>query len=102
MLQRSVTLIRRLVCVRPSVSTSGALLVISAMIDYCKDKETRRRGDKEIRSRPLLVSLLVSLSPCLPLFSNSRVHPLGGAIYPLFVFPNRHVGLERINQPLAG
>src|SRR5690242_7254109 len=32
----------------------------------------------------------------------ARVNPFARAVVPLFAFPDRHVGLEGIDQPLAG
>ena len=66
--------------------------------------QTRRHGEGETRrfDRTLLLNLLVSLSACLPLFVQSWVYPLSRPVRPLFTFPNRHVVLERIDQPLAG
>src|SRR4029079_13268683 len=76
MLQRSVTLIRRLVCTRAERAVRGDVLVISGIT----------------RPRPGVAALWVG----------SGVYPFLGAVGPLFAFPDRHVVLERIDQPLAG
>src|SRR5438105_2906372 len=77
MLQRSVTLIRKLVCTRPRRSVRGDLLVISGIITF---------------ARPAVAAL----------WFDAGVYPFVRSVGPLFAFPNRHILLERVDQPLAG
>src|SRR3990172_1415183 len=83
MLQRSVTLTRRLRCVRPSWSVSGDVLrmVLGITMDWSASRATRLRWIR---------------------FGGTWMDPFARAVGPVLLLPDWHVALERVNQPLAG
>ena len=83
MLQRSVTLIRRLVCTRPRRSVSGDVLVMVVIANSAT-------GTRSPAGRSRLYVI------------RCRGGPIVDAVGPLFAFPDRHVVLQRVDQPLAG
>src|SRR4051812_11115338 len=97
MLQRSVTLIRRLLCRRPKESTrrSGSEVMHTA--------QSCRHGLLPPRHYNRPVESLSGAGASEPSTGiESRVDPFLGAIRPVFLLPDRDDLFQRVDQPAAG
>src|SRR5437763_1407348 len=131
MLQRSVTLIRRLLWTRPNLSTRRSLGWVGIMAGPIGVRAARRSGPRSVRrfsipdaagrrhptelphrgmtrsrifllSRPFFLFSSPFVTSCPHRLRHPRVDPLLGAVGPDLFLPDRDDLLEGVDEPLAG